>query len=236
MKLFILQHVSFEGPAAIEIWAREKNFKISKTCLFKDEPFPDIHQFDLLVVMGGPMNIYEEKQFPWLVREKKFIEQAIENEKLVLGICLGAQLIADVLGGRVTKNNQKEIGWLDVELTSAANRSTFMTEFPKKFTAFHWHGDTFQIPKGAIHIARSKACENQAFEYEGRVLGLQFHLESTSESIENLIEHCGNELVSGEWIQSANKIRSGFSKQIPATNHLMNQILDRFLTQIPSPR
>src|SRR5690606_32591469 len=114
---------------------------------------------------------------PWMKEEKKLIEKAILKGKRVIGICLGAQLIADVLGARVFPNKEKEIGWFPIELTEEGQKSPFFAGFNKTETVFHWHGDTFEIPKGAEHIASSKVCENQAFLFDHKVLGLQFHLE-----------------------------------------------------------
>ena len=103
MRLHYLQHVPFEGLGNIETWAKNKGFHITRTRFFDNEPLPSTDDFEWLVVMGGPMNIYEETGYPWLVKEKKFIEECLKRDKFVLGICLGGQLIADVLGGRVVK-------------------------------------------------------------------------------------------------------------------------------------
>ncbi len=133
------------------------------------------------------MNVYEEAEYPWLAAEKAFIAAAIGAGKPVLGICLGAQLIAAVLGGTVSKGPQPEIGWYPVELTPAGRELPLFAGFPDRFTALHWHGDTFSIPPGATHVASSAACANQAFAYDGgRVVGLQFHLEETRESLAQL--------------------------------------------------
>ncbi len=207
MRLHYLQHVPFEGLANIEHWARENGWEISATRLYRLEKLPTPDDFDWLVVMGGPMNIYEEKEYPWLAAEKKFIGQAIEKNKIVLGICLGAQLIADVLGGRVVRNKYKEIGWYPVSLRPEAGASAPFRGFPNEFLAFHWHGDTFSLPPEAAMIAESEACPAQAFSAKaGRVLALQFHLESSPDSVRALIQNCSDELVDGEYIQSAGAI------------------------------
>jgi len=208
MKIHYIQHVEFETPANILKWANEKGHEITGTHLYKGENLPDLDQFDFLVVMGGPMGIYDEEEYPWLKKEKEFIKKAIENDKLVLGICLGAQLIADVLGAKVYKNKEKEIGWFPVELTEKAKNSKIFNDFPEQFTAFHWHGDTFDIPKGAIHTVRSEACENQAFEYnDGKVVALQFHLEVDKKAVERLIENSQEELKEkGKYIQSPDEM------------------------------
>ncbi|CAD7767077.1 MAG: Glutamine amidotransferase class-I [Candidatus Argoarchaeum ethanivorans] len=171
-------------------------------------PLPEPEEFDWLIVMGGPMNIYEEDRFAWLAIEKIFIRDAINSGKIVLGVCLGAQLIASVLGAKIYKSQYPEIGWFDVRLTDEAQESQVFRQFPKRFTAFHWHGDMFDLPPGATWIAESDACRNQAFEYggRGRVIGLQFHLDTTLESIRRLVEHCGDELISGKYVQSRDEL------------------------------
>jgi len=206
MRIHYLQHVPFEDLGNIENWALAKGHQISRTQLFKDDPLPEPEEFDWLIVMGGPMNIYEEDEFPWLAREKVFIKDAIDSGKIVLGVCLGAQLVASVFGARVHRNRYPEIGWFDVRLTDEARESRVFKHFPGRFTAFHWHGDTFDLPPGCTWIAESDACRNQAFEYDGQVIGLQFHLDTTLESIRRLIRYSGDELVPGEDVQSEEKI------------------------------
>lgn len=207
MKLHYLQHVPFEGPANIGDWAKSQGWSLSATHLYRGDKLPAQDDFDWLVVMGGPMNIYEEDQYPWLAAEKKFIEKAIEAGKIVLGVCLGAQLIADVLGGRVVRNPHKEIGWFPVSLRPEGVESPVFTSFPPEFQALHWHGDTFSLPPGAAMLAQSEACPAQAFSYNGgRVLALQFHLESSPESVRLLVQNCSDELVDGQYIQKAEAI------------------------------
>jgi GMP synthase-like glutamine amidotransferase len=226
MNLHYLQHVPFEGLANLEEWAAKEGFSISAVKLFADQALPDMADVDWLVVMGGPMNIYEEDLYPWLAREKKFIAEAIENNKIVLGICLGAQLISDVLGGKVYRNGQKEIGWFPVSLTPEAGNSTVFASLPPRFMAFHWHGDTFQLAPGATRIAHSDACAIQAFEANGeRVIGLQFHLESSAESIRLLIDNCGDELSPAPYIQRAPEIVSA-EHYLGEINDTMSALLD----------
>jgi GMP synthase (glutamine-hydrolysing) len=179
--------------------------------------------------MGGPMNIYEDNKYPWLTQEKRFIEQAIENEKIILGICLGSQLIADVLGAKVFPNPDKEIGWFPIELTSQAKSSKVFNVLPNPFTVFHWHGDTFDLPKGATRMAMSKGCQNQAFIYGERVVGLQFHLESTKASVQAMIENCADEIVEGKYIQKPDEMRS-HQDNFRKINEAMHTLLDRVST------
>jgi GMP synthase (glutamine-hydrolysing) len=208
MKIRVLKHVPFEGPAGIAVWAREKGHEIEETRLYDDGRLPPADGYDWLVVMGGPMGVHDEREHPWLLPEKRFIEGALRGGKTVVGICLGAQLIADVLGARVFRNEFREIGWFPVSLAPEAGTTPLHSLLPGRFMAFHWHGDTFTIPGGAVRIAGSGACENQAFLYGAGVIGLQFHLESTAESIGDLIRHGSHELTGGPYIQGAEEMLS----------------------------
>lgn len=232
MKIHYLQHVPFEGPANIATWAQAKGHPITGTPLFSGQDPPSPDKFDWLVVMGGPMNIYEEKEYPWLVKEKKLIERAIQSQKTVLGVCLGVQLIAGVLGSKVYPNQDKEIGWYPVTLTEKGAESPIFTGFPRTFTAFHWHGDTFDLPSGAVHLAQSAACPNQAFLYNSRVIGLQFHLESTPESVDLLIKNCGHELVPGPYIQPGGALLPA-GHSFNQLNGLLYRLLDQMEKELP---
>jgi GMP synthase-like glutamine amidotransferase len=208
MRLHYLQHCPFEDAANISAWAQQRGHDVTCTRLHLDEPLPEPQSFDWLAVMGGPMNIYQHAVHPWLAREKEFLRRAIDRGGPVLGVCLGAQLAADVLGGRVTQNPHKEIGWFPVWLTEAARQSPVWRGFPDRFTPFHWHGDTFAIPPGAVRIAESEACPNQAFQFGRNVIGLQFHLDYSAESIEKMLANCKEELVDGPAIQRPDQLRS----------------------------
>jgi GMP synthase (glutamine-hydrolysing) len=225
MNIHFLQHLPFEDAAGIRAWMDSRGHRFSRTAFFENDPFPTLDSFDWLVVLGGFMNIYEHEHYPWLIDEKRFIGEAINAGKVVIGICLGAQLIADVLGGPVTQGAHKEIGWHPVRRTPDSTRSNVFSALPEEFMAFHWHGDTFAIPPDSIHTVESTACSNQAFSYDDRVIGLQFHLESTQESVENLILNCSNELVEAPYIQSPTAMRGNFGR-LGALNTLMNTLLD----------
>jgi len=216
--------VPFEELGIIFECAKDKNILVSRTAFFLDEALPDINSFDLLVVMGGPMGVYDEDKYNWLKSEKEFIKESIFSRKAVLGICLGAQLIAWALGAKVYKNSNKEIGWFPVRKNTKSD-SKYTGIFPDQFYAFHWHEDTFDIPKGATPIGESDACKNQGFIYKERVMALQFHLESTQTGIESLIKNCGDELIKGPFIQQAEKLREDY-KYIPESNLLMYNALD----------
>jgi len=142
----------------------------------------------------------------------------------VLGICLGAQLMADVMGGRVCRNEHREIGWFPVKLNSGGKSSKIFGVLPEEFVAFHWHGDTFEIPPGAWRAAESMGCRNQAFEI-GRAVGLQFHLESSTDSIDHLIHNCGDELTDGQYVQKPDELLAQ-SNRFPEIRRLMEVFLD----------
>jgi GMP synthase-like glutamine amidotransferase len=224
MRLHCLQHVPFEDMANIGAWANGKGHTTSTTHLYEGEKPPALADLDWLVVMGGPMNIYEEDEYPWLAAEKAFIKQAIDHDKIVLGVCLGAQLMADVLGGKVTRNKHKEIGWHTVSLTNPAEGSLVFKYLPRRFMAFHWHGDTFDMPPGATWEASSEACAHQAFQYK-KAVGIQFHLETSEKSMERLIENCAPDITSGPYVQKPPDIR--FMKDnLALINKTMHMLLD----------
>lgn len=228
MKIHYFQHVEFEALGSIQTWALANGHTLSATRFYADEPLPDVDHLHWLIVMGGPMNVYETTAYPWLAAEKRFIERAIEEDKVVLGICLGAQLIADVLGARVSRNRCREIGWFPIDLTPQAARSHLFNFLPRRFEVLHWHGDTFDLPHGAVHIARSDGCDHQAFIYGERVIGLQFHLECTPASVQRMIENCGNELTAGldeHYIQSCIEIMAPADK-FQQANAALHQMLN----------
>ncbi len=229
MKIHYIQHVPFEDLGSIAVWAANKNAQISCTRLFKDEPLPELDNFDWLIVMGGPMNIYEDDIYPWLRREKKFIGEAISHGKKVLGVCLGAQLIADVLGAKIYANNEKEIGWFPIKAASNLTDKILRDIFDSDMEVMHWHGDTFSIPAGATRIAESDVCQNQGFIYKDNVIALQFHLETTAASLAKLIDNCHDELVAGTYIQNANDMLAE-KERFDRINVAMNNLLNYFLT------
>lgn len=225
MKIHYLQHVPFEGLASIEPWAVNQNHSLSATRFYDNEPLLSVEDIDWLIVMGGPMNIYEDDKYPWLTEEKRFIEQAIKHDKTVIGICLGSQLIADVLGAKIYQGQYKEIGWFPIEMTDKTEDSAVFNSLPQKFTVFHWHGDTFDLPEGSTRLAYSEGCQNQAFVYNEKVLGLQFHLESTKDSVQQIIKNCADELVEGKYIQKPEEMLIG-DGNFDIINNAMSKILN----------
>ena len=226
MRVHWLQHADYEELGCIAPALLHAGHTLSQTRLQAGEALPAQDAFDALLVMGGPMNIYEHDAHPWLVAEKTFIGATIDASKRVLGICLGAQLIADVLGGPVTRNAETEIGWFEVALNDAGRAAPAFTGFPERFTAFHWHGDTFAMPTGATNLMHSAACAHQAFAFGTRVIGIQFHLEVTAANARVWFEH--GEPRPRRYVQPAAQIMTELDA-FAANNRLMLQLLDNWL-------
>lgn len=227
LRIHYLQHVDFEDLGFIKTWATKNNHTLSSTKFYNDATLPNIDDFDWLIIMGGPMNIHDENTHSWLKTEKEFIKKSIEAEKTVLGICLGCQLIASILGSNIYPNSKKEIGWLPLRKTIEGQNHQLLSNLPTEFISFHWHGDTFDLPKEATHLFETTVCSNQGFIYNEKVVGLQFHLETTENSLLAIVDNCRGELIPDTFIQSENEIieKADFCKK---TNqylvHLLNNL------------
>jgi GMP synthase (glutamine-hydrolysing) len=211
MRLHYFQHVPFEPPGTIERWASDRGHDLTGTHLYREEAFPEIDDVDWLIVMGGPMGVGDTEEYPWLREEARFIERAIDAGRVVAGICLGAQLVAAALGADVYEARTPEIGWFPVEATPAAADSPLFADLGESYGVFHWHGDTFDLPGGATRMAGTDACRNQAFVYEERVVGLQFHLESAPETVADLLAESGD-LPEGPRVQDPDRIVEGLDR------------------------
>lgn len=225
LRIHYFQHVRFEGLGSIEEWCNTHAHLLSATKFYEEFILPGLADIDWLIIMGGPMSVNDEEKFTWLTAEKQFIQKAIQAGKTIIGICLGAQLLADVLGTKVYKNFHKEIGWFPIEFTPGALKSGLFPNSDEKPTVFHWHGDTFDLPKNAEHLAHSEACNNQAFLLNN-ILGLQFHLEMTEQSLKKMIETGKQELVNSKYIQSKNEILAN-QRFIENNKKMLFSILDK---------
>ena len=186
------------------------------------DPVPSSLDVDLAVLMGGPMSALEEDKYPFMVEEKQLCRELFAAAKPVLGVCLGAQIMANAFFAPIRQNPEKEIGFYPV---------TFENGFT--VNAFHWHGETFDIPEYAESIAYSEACRNQGFKM-GRSLGLQFHLETTAESLNSLLENCSEELetalsAKAKYVQSKSQILETAKTALPELNAAMTELLDAML-------
>ena len=197
---------------------------VTVTKFFESPTLPDVDDLDLLIIMGGPMSVNDEADHPWLAAEKQFIRSAIENDKAVIGICLGAQLIAGAMGAAVYPNREKEIGWFPIVSTQPDNAEELFT-FPQELLVFHWHGETFDLPDGATRLARSAACENQAFQLSSRVIGMQFHLETTPGAARDIVHHCRDELRPSRYVQSEAEILGIDPPCYSTINSCMDKVL-----------
>jgi len=231
MNIHYFQHVPFEKLGIIEKWIIQNKHNLNSTKFYEKYTLPTIESIDFLIVMGGPMGVNDNEKYPWLKLEKEFIKKAIESNKKVLGICLGSQLIAQVLGAEVYPNKEKEIGWWEVKLTKSGKKHIFFKDLPENFTTFHWHGDTFDLPENTEHLIFSEICQNQAFVFENRVVGLQFHFEMTEDTLQGMIENVGEELEeNGKYISSKEEVINNLF-YVNKNQEMIFQFLDIFANE-----
>jgi GMP synthase (glutamine-hydrolysing) len=193
MTVLIVKHIDIEGPGLIEYCLKKEKIPYRILNLTPRVHFPKLEEITHIVLLGGSMNVYEDDRYPFLREEDLFIKEALQRGKAMLGICLGAQLIAKALGAKVSKAPAKEIGWYDVSLTEIGSQDPLFSNLPKTFSVFQWHEDTFEIPRGAKLIATSSPVSHQAFRYGEKAYGLQFHLEVTEGMIGEWVETYGEE-------------------------------------------
>lgn len=223
MRAHYLQHVPFEGLGSIKSWLKNAGYDITVTRLYQSTLLPDPQSLDLLIILGGPMSVNDEEQFPWLRTEKLFIRQVIDAGTPVVGVCLGAQLIASSLNESVYPNRNKEIGWFPVQ--GCIHQNNFLFSFPEEIEAFHWHGETFDLPPGSVLLATSEGCMNQAFQIGKSVIGLQFHLEVTPAAVQALVKNCRHEIQPSKYVQPEPVILDKGPNKYVALNDLMAEIL-----------
>ncbi|MFY0254869.1 type 1 glutamine amidotransferase [Chitinophaga sp. 30R24] len=226
MHIHYFQHVPFEGLGCIAAWAAQHQHRITSTRWYENSDTTGLQEADWLIIMGGPMGVYEQDLHPWMQTEIKLILEAIQQNKKVLGICLGAQLTAAALGAAVYPDTQKEIGWFPLDLTFQDKAAPLAHILPHHFNTFHFHGDIFEIPANATRFAASAVNSHQAFIYGDRVIGLQFHMELTSEGLQEMLHHGADALAAGgPFVQSEEKIYAYHDLLIP-NNETMYRLLD----------
>ncbi|MDI6744525.1 MAG: type 1 glutamine amidotransferase [Thermodesulfovibrionales bacterium] len=206
MSVLILKNIETEGPGTIQDFLRENNIAY-KIVELADEEIRDTEKFDALIMMGGPMSVNESDAYTYISREEELTREFIKKGKKVLGVCLGAQILAKALGAKVYKGKEPEIGWHDIELTEAGIKDNLMKklalhpkagDFWKKFSVFHWHGETFDIPEGAVRLAKSDLYPNQAFKYNENAYAFQFHIEVTKEMVYDWLSAPGGSACGGK--------------------------------------
>lgn len=226
IRIQFAQHVPFEDPGAILKWAESRGHDYAVTRLYAGEALPSPGSWDWLILMGGPMSVHDEDEFAWLKQEKAAVAGAISSGKVVIGFCLGAQLIAAALGAKVYPNDHKEIGWYPVQWTPGSPAKLRLSLPPGELPVFHWHGETFDLPAGAALLASSAACRNQAFAYGESVFGFQFHLEMLQSNINAIIGNCGAELQHAPYIQRKEEILKESDRNLEQATALLYEILD----------
>jgi GMP synthase (glutamine-hydrolysing) len=223
MRIHYLLHAAFETPGIIGEWARARGHAFDGTLTPAEGRLPEAGDVDFLVIMGGPQSATRLGDYPYLRDEMALIERVIGSGRPVLGICLGAQLIAEVLGAHARRSPEKEVGFFPVRLTAAGRKDPLFAPFPEEFLCLHWHHDMPGIPAGATLLAESDGCPHQAFRYGERVYGLQFHLEPTRETAPLLIENGASDLRAGKYTQTAESILAG---DFETMNRRLMQALD----------
>jgi GMP synthase-like glutamine amidotransferase len=210
MRWHCLQHMPAEGPGYAADWLAAHDHTLTFTRLFEPYPsFPAMADFDGLLILGGAMSVHDEASFPWLREEKAFLQQVLRTGKVTLAICLGAQLMAQALGGEVRPNPEPEIGYWTVRFSAKALLHPLLRGWPDKATVLHWHMDTFTVPPGAMRVGMSAGCAAQGFVWGDGIIGLQFHPEMTEEMVENLIQFEDHETAEEqEFVQTAEQIRA----------------------------
>jgi len=229
-RILVFQHVAHEILGTLNPRLKVAGIRI-RYFNFQREPDakPSLAGYDGLVVLGGPMNIHQVRQFPHLAIERDVILEAIQKEMPTLGICLGAQLIASALGAKVEPSAQKEIGWYDVSLTEEGKTDPVLTHFKPTQPIFQWHSDTFEVPKGAVHLASSSICQNQAFRYGPRTYGFQFHLEVDAPMVSRWLEipSMKAELEKGKF--DSEQIKKDTKKYIVSAQELGDKTFSRYI-------
>lgn len=227
MKIHLLEHDPFDySRTNITLWAEKRGHMLRQSYVCNMERLPAMEDLDWLMVMGGSGHVWEEKTLPWLTAEKAFIKRAMEEGKITLGICFGAQLIAESLGAEVHSNTYKEIGWYEVALTKEGEESFLFQGAPDRFVTFHWHSDHFSLPALCRRLAFSEASPNQVFVRDDRpVVGVQFHPEYTLEMVRDFSNEVGNEWTPDLFVEGRDKVLAE-TETLPDTYWLMELVLD----------
>lgn len=224
MRIHYIQHASFEPIGVIEEWAKARKFSLTGAHVYKGERLLTVEDFDMLIVMGGPQSPREIDQYPYLQDEIDLIKASILEEKIILGFCLGAQLIGEALGASTLKSPNKEVGIYPITLTKGGREDSLFEGFPNTFNVIHWHNDMPGLKEGMELLAYSEGCPHQAFRYGSKIYGLQFHMEITLQVAKDLLDYCPEDLRPDKYIQSPEVLMAQDFKSI---NQNMVTLLDR---------
>jgi GMP synthase-like glutamine amidotransferase len=227
MRIQLIEHDPEDfSRTNISLWAAEKGYRVNQTYVCNNEDLPPVDSFDWLMVMGGSQQAWDEGATPWLQEEKAFLSDTLAAGKIILGICFGAQLLAEALGGKLFPNPQKEIGWHEVSLTRQGQESFLFQNVPSDFVTFHWHSDHFSLPRSCTRLAGSKATENQAFVDKDRPLvGLQFHPEYTRDMVRYYASEHSQDWVPDVYVSTKDEVLTR-TEEIPDTYWLMETLLN----------
>ena len=217
LSVVVFQHDPHDGPGYLGEALLRRGAKLDVVRLNEGETVPSLTNYNMLLVMGGTMNVYQEDKYPWLVEETRAIRQAVESDKAVLGVCLGGQLLAKALGAQVRLGAAPEIGLVSITLTEAGEADPLFEGLPL-IEAVEWHDDTFEIPIGAVTLADSESCAHQAFRFGERAYGLQFHPEVSP-------------MMLAEWIKDADELidRSSFQRAVESKEVALQTQADRLM-------
>ncbi|NIG53504.1 gamma-glutamyl-gamma-aminobutyrate hydrolase family protein [Chitinophaga sp. Cy-1792] len=226
MHIHYFQHVPFEGLGCIADWINTHQHRLTATRWFEpDADTSEAANADMIIIMGGPMGVYEVAAYPWLTEEINIVKSAVAKGKKVLGICLGSQVLAAALDANVYPHTQQEIGWFPIDFTFQDKAAQLLGVLPQHMIVFHWHGDTFDIPAGATRFAASAACSNQAYIFNNAI-GLQFHLELTPDSLQDMLKNGIGEIAAGgAFIQHQDTILQ-HQELLTDTNNTLIRLLD----------
>lgn len=225
MRVNALMHAPFEGLGVIQTWLMEKSYCLRETHTYRGDALPSVNDFDWLIIMGGPQNLKELEKYAYLKDEVGLIIQALQQDKLILGICLGAQLIAESLGAKTETSPEKEIGVFPLQLTAKGYSDPIMRHFSDEFPAAHWHSDMPGLPAAATILAASRGCPRQIIRFKSNVYGLQCHLELTVENIREMLNHEQNNVRPNRYTQTREEL---LSHNYAPINQLMFTFLDQF--------
>jgi GMP synthase (glutamine-hydrolysing) len=228
MKLHCIIHADFETPGYYETWAQKNGLDCNITHIAKNEPLPSVDDFDILLCMGGPQSARQIDQYPYLKDEITLIRQAITIGKKVMGVCLGAQLIAESYGAKTEKSPHKEVGVFPLSLTDDGKADPFIKHLPEQFQSSHWHHDMPGIPPQAKILAQSSGCPRQIICFSPKVYGFQCHLELDPRRMQWLIQHCPEDLSPDRYVQEPDAI---LSQDYEAIHQHLDVFLQKFILE-----